>query len=352
MIKVLIVEDEIISKEMLFRILSSDPEIEVIGQVDNGKKAVEFVKHRKPDVITMDINMPIMNGFEATRMIMSTTPIPIVIVSASWEPKEVETSFLAIEAGALAILEKPRGIGHPLYEKTSKEVIETVKTMSQVKTITRRPKYKKATLLSAKSESEKPQVIKPREIKIVAIGASTGGPLILQTILSELPKDFPVPIVIVQHIAEGFTEGFADWLSNSSPLNIHVANDGESILPGHVYIGRDGFQMEINKEGKIVLIKDTKSIICPSVSNLFFSVANAFGENAIGILLTGMGKDGADGLKLMQDKGAITIAQNEESSVIFGMPGIAIETGAAIYEYSPEEIIEALKLFVMEKMET
>jgi chemotaxis protein methyltransferase CheR len=176
----------------------------------------------------------------------------------------------------------------------------------------------------------------PAEIRLVAVGASTGGPLALQTVLAGLPRDFPVPVVIVQHIAPGFTDGFAEWLTESCGLPIHVANHGERILPGHVYLAPDGAQMRVESEGRLALSSDgPENGLRPSVSFLFRSVARVYGPQAVGVLLTGMGKDGAQELKMMRDAGAVTIAQDKESSVVHGMPGEAIGLEAATYVLPP-----------------
>ncbi|MGQ3685975.1 MAG: chemotaxis-specific protein-glutamate methyltransferase CheB [Candidatus Loosdrechtia sp.] len=348
MIKVLVVEDSPAMCEFMVHILGSDSGIQVIGAVSNGEEAVEVIHRIKPDVITMDINMPKMNGFEATRRIMETFPVPIVIVSATWDTKEISTTFLALEAGAVAVLEKPRGIGHPEYESMAKNLIQTVKLMSEVKVVRRwaggvhRKKAVTRGPVSGKITEEGRRIVE-EEIRLVAMGASTGGPLVLKSILSGLPKDFSIPVVIVQHMAAGFIQGFADWLGRKSVLPVGIAIDGSYLLPGRIYIAPDSFQMRIEKDGKVALTKDApENGLRPSVSYLFRSVAESFGKHAVGILLTGMGKDGAEELKLMKEKGAITIAQDKESSVIHGMPGEAIKLNAATYVSTPEKIIEIL----------
>jgi len=351
MIRVLVVEDTPVVQEFLVHILNSDPEIQVIGTANNGEEAIETVKHKKPDVITMDINMPKMNGLDATRRIMETHPTPIVIVSGSWDTKEVETTFRAIDAGALACVQRPAGIGHPDHEATVKELIQTVKLMSEVKVVRRWTRYRQveaAPVISTPAAVDIKQI--PAEIRIVAIGASTGGPPVLQTILKGLPKDFPVPILIVQHMAQGFTQGLAEWLAQSTGFSVHIAVDGEYLLPGHAYIAPGGFHMKVEIGNQITLSKDKpEDGLRPSVSYLFRSVASAFGKNAVGILLTGMGKDGAEGLKLIKEKGAVTIAQDKESSVIFGMPGEAVKLNGATYVLSPDKIVAVLTSFLYTK---
>jgi len=338
MIKVLIVEDSPMVRELLCHMLSSDPELKVVGTVTNGIEAIEFVKHEKPDVITMDMLMPKMDGIEATRSIMETNPVPIVVVSACWNPKEVEKTFHAIEAGAVAVLEKPRGMDHPDYDNMKKELIQTVKLMSEVRVVRRWPQFRR-------TDGMEPGQIS-RDIKLVAIGASTGGPLVLQKILSRLPKDISFPMLIVQHISSGFLQGLIDWLSRTTGFPIHIATHGELPLMGHVYFAPDGFHMEMESDRRIALSKsEPVNGLRPSVSTLFRSVTHSYGKNAIGILLTGMGKDGAKELKLMKEKGAVTIAQDQESSIVHGMPGEAIKLDAAMYVLPPDRIAHALISF-------
>jgi two-component system chemotaxis response regulator CheB len=288
----------------------------------------------------MDIIMPVMDGLEATRRIMETHPAPIVIVSGIWDPKEVGTTFRAVEAGALAVVQRPAGIGHPESERMKEELISKVKLMSEVKVVrrwARQMKQEKPTAGVASSIKARP------DIGVVAVGASTGGPIALQTILSGLPPDFPVPVLIVQHMAAGFIHGMLEWLSQTSGLQLHVAHEGEKILGGHAYFGPDGFDMGVDKSGLIRLRHaGPDGAIRPSASYLFRSVAQVYVEKSAGVLLTGMGSDGAAELKIMRDKGAVTIIQDRDSSVVYGMPGAAQELGAAMYELSPDKIGSAL----------
>lgn len=349
MINLLIVEDSRVVSEYLYYIFSKDPQIHVIGNVSNGKKAIEFIAEHKPDVITMDIDMPIMDGLEATRIIMSTTPIPILIVTASRNANEVKTSIEALASGALAILEKPVGLNHPRAEQLATKLVNMVKLMAGVSVITRRIKPR----IPLNLPKDKPKLsIKPTDLKvpeIVAIGVSSGGPNTLQVVLSKITAKFPVPIVIVQHIAVGFLNGLVDWLQNIVNLPIHIAEDSEKLLSGHIYFAPDGHHLNVTKKGLANLIKgEMNNGICPSVASLFASVTNEYGSKAMGIILTGMGSDGANELKLMKESGAMTIAQNKESALIHGMPGVAIRLGAADYVLSSEEI--AMLLFEIEKM--
>ncbi|MFQ6041352.1 MAG: chemotaxis response regulator protein-glutamate methylesterase [Candidatus Poribacteria bacterium] len=361
MIKVFIVEDSPVARQLLSHILGSEPEIQVIGTANNGAEALEVLSHKEPDVIIMDINMPKMNGFEATRRIMETHPVPVIIVSATWDAKEVETTFRAVEAGAVAVLEKPRGISHPSHKSMAEELVQTVKLMSEVKVVRRWARHRKTEAVTTAPRKAEFQST-PKDIKVVAIGASTGGPQVLQTILRRLPEDFSAPVLIVQHIAAGFLEGLAEWLSQTTPLSIHIAKHGEYILPGHAYLAPDDFHLGVERIkspnplwergyiGRIALSKDEpENSLRPAVSSLFRSVAKAFGENSVGVLLTGMGRDGAEELKLMREKGAVTIAQDKESSVVHGMPGEAIKLGAATHVLPPDEIAAMLENLVNRK---
>jgi two-component system chemotaxis response regulator CheB len=340
-IKVLCVDDSPSVLDLLCYILNSDPQIEVIGTALTGKRALTFLENNKPDLICMDLQMPEMDGLEATRIIMETDPVPIIIVSASWSPSEVNDTMKALEAGAITILEKPRGIGHPEHNRMAIELITTVKNLWQVKLVTRRPRLRKSkegpVLLHPDNKYEK------GEIKLVVIGASTGGPPAIHTILSELPKNLNVPVLIVQHIADGFIEGFKKWLAKSTGQKVSVATNRERLLPGQFYLAPNNFQMGVTNSGIINLCDcDPASFICPSASYLFKSVAENYGKNAIGVLLTGMGTDGAVELKMMKDKGAVTIAQDEASSVIYGMPGEAHKIGAAKYDLPPAAIAQII----------
>lgn len=344
MVRVLVVDDSAVVRDFLLRILGSDPEIEIAGTAHNGEDALEAVARTRPDVITMDVHMPGMNGFDATRRIMETTPTPIVIVSGTADAGETAKAFRALEAGALAVLPRPAGIGHANQEATAAELIRTLKLMAEVKVVRRwarpRPQDSPASIAAERR-------IPAANVAAVAVGASTGGPAVLQQILSALPPNFPVPVMVVQHIATGFTEGLVQWLQKTSNLPVRMATHGESVLPGHVDVAPDGFHMKVSVSGQIQLTYEKpENGLRPSISSLFRSVAQVYGNRAVGVLLTGMGTDGAQGLKLMREQGAVTIAQDQESSVVHGMPGEAISLGAARYVLCPEKIIAMLTSLV------
>lgn len=347
MIKVLIVEDSRTVSQYLEYILSSDPEIEVIGNVANGKLAVEFVEKNKPDIITMDIDMPVMNGLEATRRIMSTTPVPVIVVTASRNAYEVNISIEALAAGALTVIKKPVGFGHPNQDELITKLISMVKIYSQVKVVKRKIKPAEALQVEPYKNIEKfktktPPINKLLKRKYVAIGISSGGPQVLIKIFSKISEDFPYPILVVQHITQGFLEGMVSWLDRLCKIPIHTAQDKEKMLPGHIYFAPNKFQMGVNND-KIELQKcEEKLRICPSAEHLFNNLAKNNGKDTIAMLLTGMGTDGAQELKNLRDSGAITIAQDEESSLVFGMPGKAVELNGVEYLLNPDQICDVL----------
>jgi two-component system, chemotaxis family, protein-glutamate methylesterase/glutaminase len=348
MIRVLVVEDSPVVKELLVHILDSDPAIEVAGTASNGEEAVEAAGRIKPDIITMDIHMPKMNGLDASRRIMETNPTPIVVVTGTYDPAEVSTTFRALESGALAVVPKPTSVGHTDHHETCAELLRTVKAMSEVKVVRRWAKPSRPAAAPVVHRASDVELKPPSDdVKVIVIGASTGGPLALQTILSELPEDFGIPILVVQHIAPGFIRGFGEWLDRTTKLRVGLATDGERILPGRIYLAPDGLQMQVLTQGRISLVADEpENGLRPSVSSLFRSVAKVYGQHAVGVLLTGMGKDGAEELRLMKLKGAVTIAQDEESSVVYGMPGEAARLGGATYVFSSGRIAGALLTLV------
>lgn len=336
MIKVLVVDDSPLIQELMINILNSDNDIQVIGVVNSGEKAVKFLEKNKPDIITMDINMPGMNGFEATRRIMETHPTPIIVITALFNCKDVDTTFQAMKAGALSVIEKPVVATEDGFRRASQEIINMVKIMSEVKVVRRKSRPKD---INTKPLNKVKNTLS--NIKIAAIGVSTGGPPVLQTIFSKIPEHIQIPILVVQHMAPGFISELVGWLSQTTKQPIHVASQGEKALPGHIYFAPDGFHMGIRSNGQIFLSDTEKeNNLKPAVSYLFKSIANYYGKDSLNILLTGMGSDGARELKVLRDKGAITVAQDKETSVVYGMPGEAVKLNAATYVLSPEKMAE------------
>lgn len=328
MIRVLIAEDSVTVRELLVGILGTDPDIEVIGTAKNGHEAVETAKQLRPDVITMDINMPGMDGFEATKRIMIEAPVPIVIVSGTTDVRDVKISMNALRAGALAVLEKPSGIGSSCFEASVKQLVSTVKAMAGVKVVRHWPSRGVLVEDLASATARDPPPVSP--IRVVAMAASTGGPAALARVISDLPAQFPIPILVVQHIGRGFVAGLASWLDTVSPLKVKVAEDGDPLAPSTVYLAADDLHMGVSSRSRIAL-REGPHIggFRPSATYLFDAVGKAFGPAAVAVMLTGMGQDGVDGLRTLRSAGARIIAQDEATSVVFGMPGAAIAAGVA-----------------------
>jgi two-component system chemotaxis response regulator CheB len=328
-IRVVLVDDSRIALTVLKRILEKDPDIEIAGAFVNPIEALEQFPNLKPDVACIDFEMPGKNGLELTRAIMSTTPCPILVVSSFVQPEHQKVVFDVLDAGALDVFPKPRGGVDAFAQEEERELIRKVRLLSGI--VPFRRKQWPASNRSVESEAR-------NRIRIVAIGASTGGPVALQSILRTLPADFPVPILCVQHISEGFLDGMITWLKGHCALDVRIARAGEVPAAGTVYFAGLGTHL-LMEDGKIALSQDPPVHgHRPSVSLLFKSVAASFGKAAIAVLLTGMGSDGADGLKSVQDAGGVTVAQNEESSVVFGMPGQAVKLGAVRHVLGLEEI--------------
>lgn len=344
MIKVLIVDDSPTLREYLKYILETDPEIQIIGMVENGKMAVDFVNKQKPDIITMDIDMPVMNGLEATRSIMSSIPVPIVIITCDRNARNEAITMEALASGALTVIEKPSGLAN-LDRVQGNYLVTTIKTYARVKVLTRKfktspPSTHKKTDLSS---TEKLTIRKlTTKFDWVAIGVSTGGPEVLKTILGALPAGFPLPIFLVQHITPGFLESMVSWLDEKTNIKIKIAEDKETPLPGTVYFAPDHHHMEVINKKIHFRENYERNNICPSVDALFKSLLPT-ASTTLAILLTGMGSDGAAALKELRGKGAITIAQDKKSSMVHGMPGEAIKTGGAAFVMNPDQIINSLK---------
>jgi two-component system chemotaxis response regulator CheB len=334
-IAVLVVEDSPVLRPHLARLIESDPRLRLLGAVDSGPAALASINRETPDVVLMDIHMKGMDGFEVSRRIMETHPLPIVMCSAVTDTREVVTAFRAFEAGAVAVVEKPVASDHPEFERLAAELLKTVRLMSEVKVVRRWPEKSKV------NGAKPPPPRSTNEDVIFAIGASTGGPPALQTILAGLKKDFPFPILVAQHIAAGFLPGLAEWLSQTTPLQVQVASHGIRPIAGHVYLAPDDCHMGIDAECRIRLERSPpENGLRPSINHLFRSLAAHCGPDAVGVLLTGMGKDGATGLKTMRDRGARTIAQDRETSAVYGMPAAAVAL-QAVDEVLPIEQIGA-----------
>jgi two-component system chemotaxis response regulator CheB len=358
LIRVLIAEDSATLRDLMVNIVSAEPDMTVIATAVDGVQAVAAVRHLKPDVVTMDIHMPRMDGFEATRRIMEAHPVPIVIVSGA-VIDQMSATFRAVEAGALAFVPRPAVVGGSNGQVAGEELLRTVRLMAEIKVVRRwkksggdgrtmsrgglaRPLGAPARPSGATGKGVAP-IAAPGRLKLIVIGASTGGPMALRAILSGLNRDFPVPVLVVQHISPGFLQSFAEWLDEATGMTVRIAADGEYPAPGHVYLAPDGAHMGVAASGAIFLDPaPTETGLQPSVSYLFRSAADSAGAETVGILLSGMGADGAAELKRLRDVGAVTIAQSMESSIIHGMPGVAIGLGGATHILDPGEIAPLL----------
>ncbi|MHB1136586.1 MAG: chemotaxis-specific protein-glutamate methyltransferase CheB [Coriobacteriia bacterium] len=326
-IRVVVADDSPVAREMLLQILGSDPDIEVVGTATNGQEAVDAVSRLRPDLITMDIHMPTMDGLEATERIMAYTPTPILVVSSSVYGEGMGRAFDALAIGALEVIKKPEPKDWAALGSIARDIIRTVKILSRVKVIThirgrRSPQHGAVPI-------EPPASTRSRAVRLIAIGSSTGGPTALLNVLARLPEDLPVPVVIAQHIAEGFVPGLASWLDSGSKIKVVAAADGDVMHPGVAYMANTGSNMEVDGMTLRFTAPKPGQLYIPSADTLFQSVAVSYHDRAIGVLLTGMGADGAIGLKALYDRGTHTICQDEATSTVWGMPKAAIDLGAA-----------------------
>ena len=344
MIRVLVVDDSPLVRTILVSMLKSVPGFEIVGEARDGEEAVRLTASLRPDVITMDIRMPRINGLEATRQIMRTTPTPIVVVANSVYESDLNIAFNAVEAGALTVVEKPRGLSETDFDAVRDQLVTTVRLMSDIQVVTLWSNDQQATQVTRRPvRLDTGPAVRP---ELIAIGASTGGPGILHQILRSLPGDFSIPITVVQHITPGFGQGFAQWLGSVTPLQVALAQDGERLAPGRVFIAPDDLHLTVTAGGTIRLERSEPiSGRRPSATCLFESAAKAYGSATLGIILTGMGDDGVEGLAAIRQAGGRVIAQNEESCVVYGMPKAAIEQGVVDQVLAPDDIASTLRGF-------
>ncbi len=344
-IRTIVIDDSQTARELMIALFEREG-IHVIGSGASGLDAVRLTSRLHPDVICMDANMPEMDGLEATRRIMHQLPTPIVIVTASLMQSDMDLTFEAMQAGALTVVRKP-GLADP---ETCDKLVETVRLMAGVpvvhhwdKSARRREKAPPAVPAVKVKEREEPRLPIKRAVEVIAIASSTGGPVTLATLFRTLPANYPIPILVVQHITRGFTGGLAEWLSGETALQVGIAGHGERLQAGMVLIAPDDYHMQLNARKEVELSKEPAyKGLRPSANFLFRSLARNYGSRAMGIVLTGMGDDGAEGLALLHKAGGLTVAQNEASCVVFGMPQEAIARKAVDRVLSPEQIVLAL----------
>ena len=357
MIKVLITDDSPVVSGYLKYIFSSDPEMEVVGTASNGEEAVALVRELKPDVVTMDIHMPRMDGFEATRQIMETTPVPIVICSASWNPEEVDKTFRTMEAGAVAALEKPQGMAHPDSQQSVQELVKTVKSMYGIKLVRRWNRARKKetpppqetgnAIRSTKRSVDSTPSLPSKGVRVIAVGASTGGPPVLETILSSLPAAFDTPIVIAQHMPEVFTKSMAKRLDDLCGQRVVHAESGMPIHKGWVFLAPGGRHTHVEKTRlahyHIRVGDDPETAVYrPSVDALLSSAARATASRSLGVVLTGIGDDGVNGARAIHAAGGTILHQSEPTCVVYGMPKAVAGANISTAALSPADVGRAL----------
>jgi two-component system chemotaxis response regulator CheB len=323
-VRVLVVDDSALMRKLIPQMLEADPSIEVVGTAMDGTFCLKKIEELRPNVVTLDLQMPGMNGIETLKEIMRRNPLPVIVVS-SHSTEGASVTFKALGLGAFDFVTKPQDASH--MAETAQELIAKIKAAADCKVV--RPGTFQAAAPAEKISATKA----PALSKLVAIGISTGGPQALEFMLAQLPPDFPGAIVVVQHMPEGFTEMFARRLNELCSLRVKEAQSGDILQAGRVLICPGSRHMKVKRltMGDIVVLNDDVRVNGhrPSVDVLFHSAAEEFGSKSVGVLMTGMGDDGAEGLGAVKRAGGMTIAQSEESCVVYGMPKAAIERGYA-----------------------
>lgn len=319
--RILIVDDSAFIREQIRKLLETDSELQVVAEARNGEEAVQLVAGLKPDLVLMDVEMPVMDGIVATKRIMQNHPTPIVIHTSSTIVRMRNLPFEAVKSGALDILEK--AAVYPLAEADARAFCSRIKNLADVQV------FRRTTSPSYDGSFERP-VSAPQVVpKVLAIAASTGGPKALSDFFTRLPPVLPFPILLVQHIGASFVEGFAEWLQSMTGLRMKIAEEGEAPADNTCYISPGNIHLAIKPPGLIHLDSSPPVNACrPAADILFRTVSRVYGSAAVGVIMTGIGRDGAEGLRSMHSAGAYTLAQSEESCTVFGMPRSAIELKA------------------------
>lgn len=328
-VRALVVDDSAFMRKVIGDILSEDPSIEVVGRARNGREAISLFDNLRPDVVTLDIEMPGMNGIEVLRSIMAKRPTPVLMVSGLTKAG-ADVTMQALDCGAVDFVTKPSGTISLDMDKVGDELRRKVLAASKAALRPPRPQIKQSAE-PAQQTSTKHEL--PKHVELVTIGASTGGPVALQEVITKLPKNFPVPIALVQHMPPGFTSSFAARLDERSQLNVVEAEEGLQIKKGMVVIAPGGYHLLVEKRNAIFTCHLTETppvrSVRPAADVLFKSVAENVGGAVVAVVLTGMGKDGLDGVKALRAKGAYVMVESKETCVIFGMPGAIVEAGLA-----------------------
>ncbi len=351
-IRAIVVDDSPTMRELLVAILQSRGDIQVVGTGSNGEDAVRLVKRLNPDVISMDIRMPILDGLEATRRIMREDPTPVVIVTGSVMRQDVDLTLKALQAGALIVLKKP-GLND---QETCEKIVKTVQLMAEVPVIHHWNASDLQNPAAMRKAMTKPpgsqnfNELRKSEIDIIGIASSTGGPATLARILQPLPVDFPLPILLVQHICPGFSTGLAEWLGTQTKVQVSIAQHGDPLRPGILLVAPDDYHIQVNDLGVIELSKAAPYRgLRPSANYLFNSLARVYGSHAMGIILTGMGDDGVDGMEALHQAGGLTIAQDEVSCVVYGMPREAVARNVIDRVLTLDQIASIFEHFTLQE---
>lgn len=326
---VMIVEDSTVVRQLLAATIARDPRLAVVSAVGSAEEALALLDRVRPDVISMDIRLPGMDGLEAIRRIMASRPTPIVVIADSVNDASLRISMNALRAGALSVVEKPVGVATEGYEEMASTICTQLYIMSEVAVVRRRD-IGQPRPMPATSDPAADDLAASARLSVIGIGTSTGGPPALARVLGALPADFPLPILVVQHMGASFMEGFAAWLDGIVPPRVVIGRDGQVAQAGHVYVAPGGLHLTMTAGG--ILRTSAAPPLAgqrPSATLLFQSLARSVGAGAVGVLLTGMGEDGAIGLRDMREAGAYTIAEHESSAVVYGMPAAAVRLGAA-----------------------
>jgi len=340
-VRVMIVDDSRVIRELLTRIIAKDSRLEVVAAVESGEAALDALLCAAPDVISMDIRLPGIDGFETTRRIMIERPTPIVVVAGDVGQKDLMISMNALRAGALSVLEKPNDTDQGDFIAFADLLCTQLAIMSQVKVIRHRRALRTAPARAdrldpsahapsraGRSLSPPRPLIATREFELLGVVASTGGPNALVEVLNGLPSGFPIPILVVQHMTSSFSRAFVEWLDDVCMARVLAARDRMPVEAGTIYVAPADVHLTI--DGRRLRLDDSPPVCMqrPSGTALFRSMARAAGPAAIGVLLTGMGEDGAEGLREIRARGGYTIAEDESTAVVYGMPGAAVALGA------------------------
>ena len=365
-VTVVVVDDSSVQRRFARNVVESDPGLQLVGEARNGREAILLVEKLRPHVVLMDLHLPVMNGIEAIERIMAVRPTPILVYSAFVDGDDRDNATAALAAGAVDVMEKPGGLGPAKLEEDAEALRRRLRLIGRVKVITHprarlggagatlsthrlgAPTRPRSGPARVESTALPPlEGLTARDVRVLAIGASTGGPQAVATLLSELPADLPSAVVVVQHMADGFIEGLASWLDDMCALPVSVGESGRRLQPGTVTVAPSGLNLIVHKELRVTTEPPPRSQYhVPGIDATFSSIAAVVGPKAVGVLLTGMGRDGASGLKKMRDVGAFTLAQDEATCAVYGMPAAAMAIDAVDRQLPLSEVGSAVRQLI------